>query len=471
MVAGGSSNHTDVMSHPIVEELLRTREEHARNQEKDYSHVFQKKSRLDLIRLAAVIVGIEFSYAAETAFVSPILRSINMNHQLTTLVWGIAPFIGFFIAPLIGSISDRCRLKWGRRRPLISVLCFGILLGLIFVPYGRYFGILLGDDPTGSDLLLYSAIFVIIGTVLMDLDVNILQFPVRAYMLDVSIPSDHPKALNTFTILAGTGGTCGYLIGAIDWESTFLGQFIGGNIPTVFTIVTVVFVCTYLISVTSFREIPLALMEKDDLLKPITDEVVKKELELRERQTISKVSENDDPEPDKNNEEVSLGKYLQSIVIMPKSLLLLCLTNFFSWMADLCYCLYFTDFVGEVVFQGNATALEGSLEHGLYNDGVRYGCWGLAVYAGSCALYSAGVEKFIEWFGLRIMYIGGLMTYGLGMLVLSVWPVKIVVIISSSAAGIMYATMFTMPYVMLASYHSKGCVSFLFFLEKYIKYL
>ncbi|KAL5286667.1 hypothetical protein ACFFRR_007966 [Megaselia abdita] len=455
MVAGGPTTQSDVMNDPIVPELLKIREEHARNQAKDYSHVFRKKTRFDLIRLAAVIVGLEFAYAAETAFVTPILRSINMEHTHMTLVWGIAPFIGFFIAPLMGSISDRCRLSWGRRRPVITVLCFAILLGLFFVPYGKYFGELLGDDSKSGELLIYSAVFVVIGTILLDLDVNMLQTPIRAYMLDVSIPSDHPKALNTFTILASLGGTCGYLLGAVNWESTFLGEFLGGNIPTVFTIVTVVFILTFIVTTTSFREVPLPLMEKDDLMKPMTDDIIKQEIEQRNNKF--KEEDNEDPEPPKNNDDVSLGKYLKSIVIMPRSLALLCLTNFLSWMADLCYCLYFTDFVGEVVFQGNATALEGSIEHGLYNDGIRFGCWGLAVYAGSCALYSVGVEKFIKWFGIKTMYIGGLMTYSIGMLALSVWPNKVVVILSSAAAGIIYATMFTMPFVMLASYHSKGC--------------
>lgn len=32
---------------------------------------------------------------------------------------------------------------------------------------------------------------------------------------------------------------------------------------------------------------------------------------------------------------------------------MICLTNLFSWMAHVCYSLYFTDFVGEAVFNGD----------------------------------------------------------------------------------------------------------------------
>lgn len=56
------------------------------------------------------------------------------------------------------------------------------------------------------------------------------------------------------------------------------GSFLGGNIPTVFGIVTIIFVVCYFITVTTFREIPLALIEKDELLRPLSDAAIKKEL-------------------------------------------------------------------------------------------------------------------------------------------------------------------------------------------------
>lgn len=49
----------------------------------------------------------------------------------------------------------------------------------------------------------------------------------------------------------------------------------------------------------------------------------------------------------------SLREYLMSIIFMPASLKILCLTNLFSWMAHVCYSLYFTDYVGEAVFGGD----------------------------------------------------------------------------------------------------------------------
>lgn len=47
--------------------------------------VYRKKSRFDLIRLSIIMLGIEFAYAAETAFVSPILLGIGIEHKVTNI--------------------------------------------------------------------------------------------------------------------------------------------------------------------------------------------------------------------------------------------------------------------------------------------------------------------------------------------------------------------------------------------------
>lgn len=66
--------------------------------------------------------------------------------------------------------------------------------------------------------------FTIIGTVLLDFDADACQSPSRAYLLDVTVPSEHARGLSTFTIMAGLGGFMGYSLGAINWEETNIGK-------------------------------------------------------------------------------------------------------------------------------------------------------------------------------------------------------------------------------------------------------
>lgn len=412
------------------------------------------------------------------------------------MVWGLAPILGFFLSPIMGSISDRCTSALGRRRPFILTLAVGIVAGLILVPHGKHIGMYLGGDTAdqpinstesfqndsvseddSSSIFIYSkwaVIMTIIGTIILDLGADTVQTPSRAYLLDVCVQDDHAKALSTFTVMAGIGGFLGYSTGAINWKDTALGQFLGGNIITVFTIVLVVFLLCLLTTITSFREIPLSLMEKDELLKPVTQISCRKENErikgaiftVKESIPLQIISSKDGDDLEKSeidsnvnpdaDETISLMQYLKSIVIMPKSIAILCATNLLCWMSHLCYCLYFTDFVGEAVFHGDPKAPPGSELYNLYEDGVRFGCWGMAIYALSCAMYSMTIEKLISIFGTKLVYIGGLLVFAAGMTILAAFPSKLGVLLLSITAGIIYATLFTMPFLLIAQYHAKG---------------
>lgn len=97
-----------------------------------FLHIYtaRPKERSELIRVSSAVMGIEFAYAAETAFVSPTLLKIGVEHQQMTLVWALSPLVGFFVTPIMGSISDKCRLPLGRRRPFIILLSLGVFLGI-----------------------------------------------------------------------------------------------------------------------------------------------------------------------------------------------------------------------------------------------------------------------------------------------------------------------------------------------------
>lgn len=497
---------------PMIKYMLKSRENHARTQDADYSHVFRRKTRFELFRLSAIAMAIEFAYAAETSFVSPILLQIGIDHKHMSMAWGLSPLIGFFVSPLLGSISDRCKLRWGRRRPIISVLSLGILFGLVLVPYGKDLGVLLGDvgynytNATQVDVsqsvpgvetgataanFKYAVILTILGMVLLDFDADTCQTPARTYLLDMCVPEEQPKALTMFTLFAGFGGTIGYAIGGIDWETTHIGTFLGGNIPTVFSLVTIIFVICYFITITTFREIPLKLIEKDELLRPLSEGAIKKELKknnnaifyVQETTTLELQMANDLKASDPNESyqngylpaitekvkmqdvetqseaeaPVSLRAYLKSIFIMPYSMRMLALTNLFCWMGHVTYCLYFTDFVGEAVFHGDPTAPPNSEALMLYEQGVRFGCWGMSIYAFSCSIYSLSVTKLMKWFGTKAVYISGMIYYGIGMLILGLWPTKWGVLVFSTSAGILYGTLFTMPFILVANYHAKNC--------------
>lgn len=91
-----------------------------------------RRSRGRLLLHGLVMFGREFCYAVEAAFVTPVLLSVGLPRSLYSLVWLISPILGFLLQPIIGSASDYCRSRWGRRRPYILVLGVLMLVGLTF---------------------------------------------------------------------------------------------------------------------------------------------------------------------------------------------------------------------------------------------------------------------------------------------------------------------------------------------------
>lgn len=51
----------------------------------------------------------------------------------------------------------------------------------------------------------------------------------------------------------------------------------------------------------------------------------------------------------------------------------------------------------------------------LYDQGIRFGCWGMAVYALTCAFYSMTIEKLIKKFTAKRVFVGGMLIFSLGM--------------------------------------------------------
>ncbi|KDR22503.1 proton-associated sugar transporter A [Zootermopsis nevadensis] len=487
-----------------------------RGETADYSHAFRRKTRCELVRISAAVMGVEFSYAAETAFVSPILLKIGVQHEHMTLVWALSPIVGFFVTPLLGSISDRCNLRFGRRRPFILILALGILTGLLLVPNGEAIGRALGDtypsrtpsvnstlEPDANDSHPWSVIFTVLGTVLLDFDADACQSPSRSYLLDITVPEDHARGLSTFTVMAGLGGCMGYALGAVNWDVTAFGEMLGGHVRAVFTLITVIFVVCVAVTVSSFREIPLELHDQvSNPKEKASDKGILEGGEVGSYGTVVRTSRRECQDPyhpidgldtagngyvnygydesyhqemrieetsfiRPNTKEVASGcavdktsasllQYLLSIVYMPSSLRILCVTNLFSWSAHVCYSLYFTDFVAEAVFKGDPKAADGTLERELFEEGVRFGCWGMSMYSLSCAFYSLIIERLIKKFRARNVYISGLLLDSVGMLMLAVTRHRYAVIVFSASAGVMYSTLFTMPYLLVAHYHASG---------------
>ncbi|XP_013864724.1 solute carrier family 45 member 4 isoform X2 [Austrofundulus limnaeus] len=199
----------------------------------------------------AVMFGREFCYAMETALVTPVLLQIGLPEQYYSLTWFLSPVLGLIFTPLIGSASDRCTLRWGRRRPFILALCIGTLIGVALFLNGSLIGLSLGDEQGRRPI---GIVLTVLGVVVLDFCADATEGPIRAYLLDVADTEEQDMALNIHAASAGLGGAVGYALGGLDWMHTFLGAVFQSQEQILFIFAAILFSISVVLHLFSIEE-------------------------------------------------------------------------------------------------------------------------------------------------------------------------------------------------------------------------
>ncbi|GAB1289276.1 Proton-associated sugar transporter A [Apodemus speciosus] len=231
----------------------------------DFGDLHPQRTFWELLFNGCILFGIEFSYAMETAYVTPVLLQMGLPDQLYSLVWFISPILGFLLQPLLGAWSDRCTSRFGRRRPFILVLAIGALLGLSLLLNGRDIGMALADTATNHK---WGILLTVCGVVLMDFSADSADNPSHAYMMDVCGPVDQDRGLNIHALMAGLGGGFGYVVGGIHWDKTSFGRALGGQLRVIYVFTAITLSVTTVLTLISIPERPLRpLGEKRTAMK------------------------------------------------------------------------------------------------------------------------------------------------------------------------------------------------------------
>uniref|UniRef100_A0A8K9XNQ2 Solute carrier family 45 member 4b n=1 Tax=Oncorhynchus mykiss TaxID=8022 RepID=A0A8K9XNQ2_ONCMY len=433
----------------------------------------------------AVMFGREFCYAMETALVTPVLLQIGLPEQYYSLTWFLSPILGLILTPLIGSASDRCTLKWGRRRPFILALCVGVLLGVSLFLNGS----LLGDSqPIGI-------VLTVLGVVLLDFSADASDGPIRAYLLDVADTEEQDMALNIHAFSAGLGGAVGYVLGGLDWTSTILGTAFKSQEQILFVFAAVIFTISVILHMFSIKEESfeargdtLGEGDSDSLssseklkgglagprsvpqLDVIGEEDAQSERELfinvdRVRSKSDSVlgahvssttlSSGDSERDDGDQGGTTVKLLWLSMLKMPPQLLRLCVCHLLTWFSIIAEAVFYTDFMGQVIYAGDPTAPANSTDLQNYHKGVQMGCWGLVVYAATAAVCSAVLQKYLDNYDLsiKVIYILGTLSFSLGTAVMAIFPNVYVAMVMISTMGIISMSISYCPYALLGQYH------------------
>ncbi|XP_036293382.1 solute carrier family 45 member 4 isoform X1 [Pipistrellus kuhlii] len=583
----------------------------------------------------AVMFGREFCYAMETALVTPILLQIGLPEQYYSLTWFLSPVLGLIFTPLIGSASDRCTLRWGRRRPFILALCVGVLLGAALFLNGAALGLVLGDVPGQQPI---GIVLTVLGVVVLDFSADATEGPIRAYLLDVVDSEDQDMALNIHAFSAGLGGAVGYVLGGLDWTQTFLGSWFRTQNQVLFFFAAVLFTASVALHLFSIEEeqycpqqeraeappappglldgglvpdeaqseqelaldylgeelvrsksdsalhvpdtalglepellflrgiepsifhdasgpgtpasasqdlspgppprlpSPLGDTTKEDavllahhaheaqvpngssspprdgppgygavgpkpapgalrrrrhgfrrqasstfsyygkigshryryrranavvLIKPSRSMSDLYDLQKRQRQRSrhrnqsGATTSSGDTESEEGEGETTVRLLWLSMLKMPRELLRLCLCHLLTWFSVIAEAVFYTDFMGQVIFDGDPKKPSNSTAWQNYNAGVQMGCWGLVIYAATGAVCSALLQKYLDNYDLsiRAIYMLGTLGFSVGTAVMAIFHNVYVAMVMVSTMGVVSMSISYCPYALLGQYH------------------
>ncbi|XP_051660544.1 membrane-associated transporter protein isoform X5 [Manacus candei] len=151
--------------------------------------------------------------------------------------------------------------------------------------------------------------------------------------------------------------------------------------------------------------------------------------------------------------QMTLKSLLKTLSSMPSHYRCLCVSHLFGWMAFLSNMLFFTDFMGQVVYQGNPYAPHNSTLYLSYKAGVEMGCWGLCINAISSSVYSYVQKVLLPYIGLKGLYFIGYLLFGLGTGLIGLFPNVYSTLALCSLFGVMSSTLYTVPFHLIAEYH------------------
>lgn len=403
-----------------------------------------RKAQLLLVNL--LTFGLEVCLAAGITYVPPLLLEVGVEEKFMTMVLGIGPVLGLLSVPLLGSASDHWRGRYGRRRPFIWALSLGVLLSLFLIPRASWLAGLLCPDTRPLELAL-----LIVGVGLLDFCGQVCFTPLEALLSDLFRDPDHCRqAFSVYAFMISLGGCLGYLLPAIDWDASALAPYLGTQEECLFGLLTLIFLTCMAATLLVAEEEAAALgpAEPAEALpappRPARGCPCHARLALR-------------------NLGALLPRLHQLCCRVPRALRRLFVAELCSWMAFMTFTLFYTDFVGEGLYQGVPRAEPGTEARRHYDEGVRMGSLGLFLQCATSLLFSLVMDRLVQRFGTRAVYLASVVAFPVaaGATCLS----RSVAVVTASAAltGFTFSTLQILPYTLASLYHRERQV----FLPKY----
>jgi maltose/moltooligosaccharide transporter len=346
-------------------------------------------------------LGIQFGWGLQIANMSPIYKYLGAEESTLPYLWLAGPITGLLVQPIVGSMSDRTWNRLGRRRPYFLVGAILASIALFIMP----------DSGT---------IWMAAGLLwILDASINITMEPFRAFVADKLPEEQRTLGFVMQSFFIGIGQT---LANALPFILTAAGVtgVLASGVPVsteyAFKVGAVVFILAVLLTVVTTREYPPEDIEAFRRMK-------------RERRGV-------------------LGGFAEifsAIGEMPKTMKQLAVVQFFTWFALPCMWQFFGLTVARHVFGASDPDSPG------FKEGTEWGGACFAVYNVVCFAVAFALPALANATSRKAVHAISLACGGLGLLSVYLVQTKYGLWLSMAGVGIAWASILSMPYVMLST--------------------
>jgi len=346
-------------------------------------------------------LGIQFGWGLQLANMSPIYKYLHAEESSLPYLWLAGPITGLIIQPIIGSMSDRTWNRLGRRRPYFLTGAILASVALFFMP----------DS---------SAVWMAAGLLwILDASINITMEPFRAFVAD-KLPEDQRTlgfVMQSFFI--GIGQTLAnalpFLFGALGVAGV-MASGIPFSVEYSFKIGAIVFLVAVLWTVITTQEYPPEDIEAFERMR-------------REKRGIL----------------AGFEEIFSSVAEMPATMKQLAVVQFFTWFALPCMWQFFGLAVARHVFHAPDERSE------FFVRGTEWGGLCFAIYNVVCFLVAFLLPVVAKARSRKGVHMISLICGGLGLISVFFITNKWMLFASMAGVGIAWASILSMPYVMLST--------------------
>lgn len=346
-------------------------------------------------------LGIQFGWGLQLANMSPIYKYLHAEESSLPYLWLAGPITGLLIQPIIGSMSDRTWNRLGRRRPYFLVGAILASMALFVMPNS-------------------SALWMAAGLLwILDASINITMEPFRAFVADKLPEEQRTLGFVMQSFFIGIGQT---LANALPYLFTAVGVVgvMASGIPLSveysFKIGAIVFLLAVLWTVLTTKEYPPEDIEAFERLR-------------REKKGVAG----------------GFKEIWSSLAQMPTTMKQLAVVQFFTWFALPCMWQFFGIAIARHVFAAPD-------EHSsLFAQGTEWGGLCFAIYNVVCFLIAFMLPGLAKQTSRKTVHTISLICGGIGLISVLFITNKWMLFASMAGVGIAWASILSMPYVMLST--------------------